>query len=132
MRNYKFGETLTIYELMTGEQLKKKIREAGFTLQRVATIMGYENRQRFYSLLKYENVKSGLIEDVARATGKPVSWFYGEEPVQVAAPAKRPYKRKENTTGVPEDWQLFVDATLLRLVKETNRLSKEVSMLTKK
>ena len=119
------GETLTITADMTGEHLKKKILEAGFSLQQVATLLGYEHRQKFYSILKYDNVKSGIIEDVAKVTGKSIAWYYEEKPPRKGKYMSVPEK------DAPVEWQAFVDASLIRLISETNELKKELEKMMK-
>ena len=41
--------------------------------------MGFSNEQRLHSALKSDDVKSGLIEKIAKATNKSVCFFYPGE-----------------------------------------------------
>ena len=41
-------------------------------------MLGYDGDQRLHSALKSEDVKSGLIEEIARVTNKSVCFFYEE------------------------------------------------------
>lgn len=62
---------------MQGKKIKEILREEGFTLSEVASLLGYDTDQRLHSALKSDDVKSGLIEEIARVTNKSVGFFYG-------------------------------------------------------
>ena len=66
--------------VMDGKSVKEKLRSLGVNLAELATKLGYDNDQRLHSQLKAADVKSGLLEDVARAIGCDVSLFYGAHP----------------------------------------------------
>ncbi|MFI3249167.1 MAG: hypothetical protein R3Y39_08590 [Rikenellaceae bacterium] len=53
---------------MKGEEIKKIIKEEGYVLSDVANLLGYDNDQRLHSALKANDVKSGLLEEIARVT----------------------------------------------------------------
>lgn len=61
---------------MNGKELKKILKEEGINLTELAKMLGYDNDQRLHSALKAEDVKSGLIEAIAKATNKSVGYFY--------------------------------------------------------
>lgn len=61
---------------MSGKELKEILREEGVNLADLAKKLGFENDQRLHSALKAEDVKSGLIEAIAKATNKSVVFFY--------------------------------------------------------
>lgn len=61
---------------MNGKELKKILKEEGVNLTELAKMLGYDNDQRLHSALKAEDVKSGLIEAIAKATNKNVGFFY--------------------------------------------------------
>lgn len=61
---------------MKGQKIKEILRAEGFTLSEVANLLGFDNDQRLHSALKSDDVKSGLIEDIARVTNKSVGIFY--------------------------------------------------------
>ena len=56
---------------MTGQKIKDILRSEGITIADVARMLGHNGDQRLHSALKSEDVKSGLIEDIAR-----VCYFY--------------------------------------------------------
>lgn len=61
---------------MTGQKIKEILKSEGITIADVARMLGYEGDQRLHSALKSEDVKSGLIEDIARVTNKSICSFY--------------------------------------------------------
>lgn len=61
---------------MTGQKIKDILRSEGITIADVARMLGHNGDQRLHSALKSEDVKSGLIEDIARVTNKSVCYFY--------------------------------------------------------
>lgn len=63
---------------MKGLELKKKLREDGINLSDLAKSLGYDNDQRLHSALNAADVKSGLIEKIAKMTNKTVGYYYGE------------------------------------------------------
>lgn len=70
---------------MRGEELKEKLKQEGIMLSELARLLGFENDQRLHSALKANDVRSGLIEDIARVLDKNVSWFYPETTKTVAS-----------------------------------------------
>lgn len=62
---------------MSGKELKEILISAGVNLSKLASSLGYSNDQRLHSALKAKDVKSGLIEDIARSINKSVDFFYG-------------------------------------------------------
>ncbi len=65
---------------MTGEELKKKIQEHGFTQTMIAQAMGVTS-QNVQSLLRSNDVKTGTVEAIARIMGVSVSALYNEYPI---------------------------------------------------
>lgn len=62
---------------MKGQKIKEILRAEGIALSEVANLLGFDNDQRLHSALKSDDVKSGLIEDIARVTNRSVCFFYG-------------------------------------------------------
>lgn len=62
---------------MKGQKIKEILRQEGITLSEVASLLGFDNDQRLHSALKSDDIKSGLIEEIARVTNKSVGFFYG-------------------------------------------------------
>lgn len=61
---------------MRGDDLKKILKEEGYTLAVIAELLGFEGDQRLHSALKSDNIKTQLLEEVARVTNKTVGYFY--------------------------------------------------------
>lgn len=66
---------------MNGKELKKILADEGINLSELAKSLGYANDQRLHSALRADDVKSGLIEAIARATNKSICFFYKTEGV---------------------------------------------------
>lgn len=69
---------------MSGEEVKEKLKQEDIVFSELARLLGYDSDQRLHSALKANDVRSGLIEDIARAINKSVSWFYPETTKTVA------------------------------------------------
>ncbi len=72
---------------MSGLELKKILSENNITLSELAKMLGYANDQRLHSALKAADVKSGLIEEIAKAINKNVGYFYGDSNGNIIAPS---------------------------------------------
>jgi transcriptional regulator with XRE-family HTH domain len=68
---------------MTGNTLKKLILSEGLSVAEVARRLG-TSQQNLTCALAKDDIKTGLLERVARAMNRPLSFFYGEAfgPVQ--------------------------------------------------
>ena len=64
---------------MTGQKIKEILAAEGISLAELSRLLGYEGDQRLHNALRSENVKSGLLEDIARVTHKSVCLFYPNE-----------------------------------------------------
>lgn len=62
---------------MTGNHLKNLILKEGYTINKMAELIGIA-QPNLLNLLKHEDVRTGLVEKVAQVMGKPLSFFYGE------------------------------------------------------
>ena len=65
---------------MKGAHIKKILIDAGISQGEVARRIG-ESQQNFSAALKSEDVKTGLVERIAEATGLSVCHFYGDTQV---------------------------------------------------
>lgn len=63
---------------MSGKELKEILAAEGINLSELAKKLGFANDQRLHSALRADDVKSGLIESIAKATYKSVGYFYKE------------------------------------------------------
>lgn len=62
---------------MTGNTLKKLILSEGLSVAEVARRLG-TSQQNLTCALNKDDIKTGLLERVAEAMGRPLSFFYGE------------------------------------------------------
>lgn len=63
---------------MTGEELKKRIKTTGRSIAELARDLNVLP-QSLSQALNAKDVKTGLVEDLAKVLGLPVSYFFGEE-----------------------------------------------------
>ena len=63
---------------MSGTELKKLLTDEGIMLAELSRMLGYDSDQRLHSYLTAKDVKSGLIEDIAKVLHWPLSMFYPE------------------------------------------------------
>lgn len=64
---------------MSGEELDKKLKNAGYVLADVARLLGVPP-QSINQTLNAKDVKSGFLEDLCRVLEKDISFFYGVKP----------------------------------------------------
>lgn len=64
---------------MKGMEIKKILKDKGYSLKSVADALN-ESPQNLYSLLAARDIKTGVVERIARAIGQPVSLFFPELP----------------------------------------------------
>lgn len=75
---------------MNGKELKEKLQAAGINLAELSRKMGYKTDQNLHSVLGAKEMSSGVIEKMAEATGKPISWFYGKTEAVIPAQSPEP------------------------------------------
>ena len=71
---------------MTGQHLQDLLKQEGYSVNKMAEMIG-RSQQNLATVLKHDDIRTGLLEDIAKAMGKPLSFFYGEAfgPVSVAS-----------------------------------------------
>lgn len=70
---------------MKGQKLKEILKAEGVAIADLARMLGYESDQRLHNALRSDDVKSGLIEEIARVTNKNVCIFFDEGNSAVAS-----------------------------------------------
>lgn len=60
---------------MSGEELKKKLDNAGISQAEIARRLGVATNS-VWQYLNADNVKSGILEDICKAFGKDMGFFY--------------------------------------------------------
>lgn len=63
---------------MKGKDLKDLLSSYGLSVSHLAKLLGYSD-QRLHSALKSDDLKSGLIEEIARVTNRSVCDFYNQK-----------------------------------------------------
>lgn len=105
---------------MKGENLKKKLRDAGFQLSEIANLLGFDNDQRLHSALRSDDIKTGLLEKIAQATNKNVCFFYNEQDLNPHS--TNVLQEKDKTISLLEE-----NAALLR--KQVTLLEEKIAFL---
>lgn len=111
---------------MSGKELKEFLAAEGINLSELARDLGYANDQRLHSALKAEDVKSGLIESIARVTNKSVGFFYKERLGALAV---------DNSVAVSGDGNSITTISerfISLLEKKDEQMDRLLSMLEKK
>lgn len=62
---------------MTGKHILDLMKKEGYSVNKMAELIG-TSQPNLLSALKHDDVRTGLLEDIAKAMGKPLSFFYGE------------------------------------------------------
>lgn len=63
---------------MTGKHVQNLILSEGYSVNQIAKLIGVA-QPNLLSLLKHDDIRTGLLEDIAKAMGKPLAFFYGED-----------------------------------------------------
>lgn len=63
---------------MKGEKVKEILKEKGLQQKKVAEKMGI-SEQNLQSLLKADDIKSGVLENISKASGVSLFEFYGHD-----------------------------------------------------
>jgi hypothetical protein len=62
---------------MTGKHILDLMKQEGYSVNKMAELIG-TSQPNLLSALKHTDIRTGLLEDIAQAMGKPLSFFYGE------------------------------------------------------
>lgn len=62
---------------MTGKHILNLMNQEGYSVNKMAQLIG-TSQPNLSSALKHDDIRTGLLEDIAKAMGKPLSFFYGE------------------------------------------------------
>lgn len=60
---------------MKGIDVKEKLQKDRYSLKEIADLMG-ETPQNFQAMFKAEDIKTGILERIAKAIGKDILYFY--------------------------------------------------------
>ena len=123
---------------MTGKHLQDLITNEGYSVNKMAEMIG-RSQQNLASLLKHEDVRTGLLEDIAKAMGKPLSFFYGETYGNVSAITgnnNTSVAGNDNTVGSPDnrllDLLVSKDDQLTMAMKQTTKAQEQMDRVLDK
>lgn len=102
---------------MTGKHLQDIMLKEGYSVNRMAQLIG-KSQPVLASALKHDDVRTGLLEDIAKAMGKPLAFFYGENYGNVSQ-----VSGNNNTSVAGNENNISNDKELIELLK-----MKEVSL----
>lgn len=104
---------------MKGSELKEILRKEGVVLMSLAENIGM-SQQNLSAAFTRDDVKSGLLEKIARSLGKPVGFFYGE--ASENAPAQQPQSSEDSVL----DLLKLKDEQLLTAMKQTSKAQEQM------
>ena len=104
---------------MSGEQLKRRIKELGISQAELARRLNVIP-EAIAQALKAKDVKSGFLEDLCRVLGKDMSFFYGG--VAESKPAQ-----EEKDTAVPYFIYRDLQDRCEKLIRENQTLRDKLS-----
>jgi DNA-directed RNA polymerase sigma subunit (sigma70/sigma32) len=123
---------------MTGKHLQDLIANEGYSVNKMAEMIG-RSQQNLASLLKHEDVRTGLLEDIAKAMGKPLSFFYGEaygQVSQITGNNNTSVAGNDNTVGSPDnrllDLLVSKDDQLTMAMKQTTKAQEQMDRVLDK
>ena len=97
---------------MTGNTLKKLILSEGLSVAEVARRLG-TSQQNLTCALNKDDIKTGLLERVAEAMGRPLSFFYGE----TFGPVQSVGNNNSQVTQVAGNYSTTPDSNVLEILK---------------
>lgn len=114
------------------------MRQEGYSVNEMAKLLG-KAQQVLASALKHDDVRTGLLEDIAKAMGKPLSFFYGETygPVsQITGNNNTSVAGNDNTVGSPDnrllDLLVSKDDQLTMAMKQTTKAQEQMDRVLDK
>lgn len=117
---------------MTGKQVLDLMTQEGYSINKMAQLIG-TSQPNLLSALKHTDIRTGLLESIAKAMGKPLSFFYGETyaPIsQVSGNNNTSVAGNDNTVGSPDDRLLDLlkskDDQLTLAMKQTSKAQDQV------
>ena len=126
---------------MKGEHLKNLILSEGYTINKMADLIGVA-QPNLLMLLKHEDVRTGLVEKVADVMGKPLAFFYGEAYGSVSQTGNNNTQVANNvagndiTVGSPDnkliDLLVSKDEQLTMAMKQTSKAQEQMDRVLDK
>lgn len=124
---------------MTGQELKARIAACGISQSEIARRLGM-SQQSFNQGLNVPDIRTGLLERIAEATGIPLSYFYPAASATITNESSELHVR--NNSGVVsgtnngsisagQDTQRLVEILVEANAKKDQQIDKLIALLTK-
>ena len=124
---------------MTGQELKARIAACGISQSEIARRLGM-SQQSFNQGLNVPDIRTGLLERIAEATGKPLSYFYPAASATITNESSELHVR--NNSGVVsgtnngsistgQDTQRLVEILVEANSKKDQQIDKLIALLSK-
>lgn len=124
---------------MTGQELKARIAACGISQSEIARRLGM-SQQSFNQGLNVPDIRTGLLERIAEATGKPLSYFYPAASATITNESSELHVR--NNSGVVsgtnngsisavQDAQRLVEILVEANAKKDQQIDKLIALLSK-
>nr|DAU43196.1 MAG TPA: helix-turn-helix domain protein [Caudoviricetes sp.] len=124
---------------MTGQELKARIAACGISQSEIARRLGM-SQQSFNQGLNVPDIRTGLLERIAEATGKPLSYFYPAASATITNESSELHVR--NNSGVVsgtnngsisagQDTQKLVEMLVEANAKKDQQIDKLIALLSK-
>lgn len=124
---------------MTGQELKARIAACGISQSEIARRLGM-SQQSFNQGLNVPDIRTGLLERIAEATGKPLSYFYPAASATITNDSSELHVR--NNSGVVsgtnngsisagQDAQRLVEILVEANAKKDQQIDKLIALLSK-
>lgn len=118
---------------MTGKHILDLMQQEGYSVNKMAELIG-TSQPNLLSALKHTDVRTGLLEKIAQAMGKPLSFFYGEAygSVSVAGNNNATAINNSTATATANDDRLLTllvnkDEQLTMAMRQTSKAQEQTS-----
>jgi transcriptional regulator with XRE-family HTH domain len=121
---------------MTGQHIQDLMKQEGYSVNEMAKMIG-KAQQVLASALKHDDIRTGLLEDIAQAMGKPLSFFYGETFGSVTVTGNNSTTAINNSTATAHDDRLLTllinkDEQLTLAMKQTSKAQDQMDRVLDK
>ena len=119
---------------MTGQELKQKISASGISQAELARRLEMST-QLMSQALNAADIKTGFLERIARAIGKPMSYFYPEasgEGGEVHVETNSEIVSGTNNGHIGTDQQAVIDRLLEANAKKDEQIDNLIRLLSSK
>ena len=125
---------------MTGQELKARIAACGISQSEIARRLGM-SQQSFNQGLNVPDIRTGLLERIAEATGKPLSYFYPAASATITNESSELHVRNNNgvvsgtnnvSISTGQDTQKLVEMLVEANAKKDQQRDKRIALLSKR